>query len=330
MAEGLLTKAKKQKVDEFYTRLFDIESEVMQYKDHFRGKTILCNCDDPRVSQFFYFFYSRFNGLGLKRLIATCYKNLNPDLFTQNLDEQAVYCIYDSKNRSDDVYTDYETFIKQNEWGILKRDGDFRSPECIELLKQSDIVVTNPPFSLFREYVEQLMEYNKKFLIIGSQNAITYKNIFRFIKNDKLWLGISPSGMCFDVPEGYSKTTKVINGKVYGWQGSACWFTNLSHSKRNEKLILYKKYNKKDYKKYDNFDAIEISKVSDIPLDYDGIMGVPITFLYKYNPEQFEIVGITNHGDMLGIPFKNNCFAEIKGERKYVRILIKKRKKHEN
>ena len=148
MAEGLLTKAKKQKVDEFYTRLFDIENEVMQYKDHFRGKTVLCNCDDPRVSQFFYFFYSRFNGLGLKRLIATCYKNLNPDLFTENLDEQAVYCIYDSKDRSDDVYTDYETFIKQNEWGILKKDGDFRFPECIELLKQSDIVVTPPIFTI--------------------------------------------------------------------------------------------------------------------------------------------------------------------------------------
>ncbi len=247
-------------------------------------------------------------------------------MFTQNLDEQAVYCIYDSKDRCDDVFTDYETFIKQNEWGILKRDGDFRSPECVELLKQSDIVVTNPPFSLFREYIAQLMEYKKKFLIIGSQNAITYKDIFKFIKNDKLWLGINPSGMCFDVPEGYTKTTKVINGKVFGWQGSACWFTNLPHSKRNEKLILYKKYNKIDYKKYDNFDAIEVSKVSDIPLDYDGIMGVPITFLYKYNPEQFEIIGVTNHGDMLGIPFKNNCFAEIKGERKYVRILIRKRK----
>ena len=332
MAERVLHKAKMQKVDEFYTRLSDIENEVKHYKSHFKGKTILCNCDDPRVSKFFYFFYSGFNSLDLKRLIATCYKNLNPDLFTQNLDEQAVFCIYDSKDRHDDVFTDYERFIKQNEWGVLKSDGDFRSTECIELLKQADIVVTNPPFSLFREYVAQLMEYKKKFLIIGSQNAITYKDIFTFIKNDKLWLGISPSGMCFDVPEGYTKTTKVINGKVYGWQGSACWFTNLPHNKRNEKLILHKEYNKKEYPKYDNYNAINVDKVTDIPLDYEGVMGVPISFLDKYNPAQFEIIGMSSSAgydkEIVGIEkVKNIKDARplINGKNTYARVFIQKR-----
>jgi hypothetical protein len=331
MARSILNKARKEKIDEFYTQLSDIERELIHYREYFKGKTILCNCDDPRVSQFFYYFYSNFRGLKLKRLIATCYKNLNPDLFSQNLDEQAVYCIYDGTDRADDVITDYDTFIKQNEWGVLKGDGDFRSSECIELLKQADIVCSNPPFSLFREYVAQLIKYEKKFLIIGNQNAITYKDIFTFIKENKLWLGINPSGMCFNVPEGYTKTTKIVDGVVMGWIGSACWFTNLNHKKRNEFLMLHKNYNEKEFPKYDNFDAIEAGKVSEIPKDYDGIMGVPITFLDKYNPEQFEIIGVTNHGDMLGIPFANNCFAEIKGERKYVRILIKtKRKQNDN
>ncbi|MDR3301686.1 MAG: adenine-specific methyltransferase EcoRI family protein [Spirochaetaceae bacterium] len=331
MARSILNKARKEKADEFYTRLSDIERELIHYREYFKGKTILCNCDDPRVSKFFYFFYASFHTLGLKRLITTCYKNLNPDLFSQNLDEQAVYCIYDGTDRANDKYTDYGTFMKQNEWGVLKGDGDFRSPECIELLKQADIVCSNPPFSLLREYVAQLIKYEKEFLIIGNQNAITYKDIFIFIKENKLWLGINPSGMCFNVPEGYTKTAKIVDGVVMGWIGSACWFTNLNHKKRNEYLTLYENYNQKKFPKYDNFDAIEVCKVSEIPKDYGGIMGVPITFLDKYNPEQFEIIGVTNHGDMLGIPFTNNCFAEVKGERKYVRILIKtKRKQNDN
>jgi hypothetical protein len=201
MANKDLKNAKKHKNDEFYTRLTDIEKELKHYREHFRGKTVLCNCDDPRVSNFFYFFFGTFHSLGLKRLISTCYKNTNPDLFSQELEEQAVYCVYDGSDRANDViYTDVETFRKQNEWGVLNGDGDFRSAECIELLKQTDIVVTNPPFSLFREYVAQLIEYDKKFIIVGNQNAITYKDVFSHIKNNKLWLGMRPSGMCFDVP----------------------------------------------------------------------------------------------------------------------------------
>ena len=272
MARSILNKARKEKVDEFYTQLSDIEREAIHYREYFKGKTVLCNCDDPRVSQFFYFFFSRFHSLGLKRLIATCYKNLNPDLFSQNLDEHAVYCIYDGKGRANDVITDYDTFIKQNEWGVLKGDGDFRSAECIELLKQADIVCSNPPFSLFREYIAQLITYKKDFLIIGNQNAITYKDIFTFIKENKLWLGINPSGMCFNVPDGYAKTSKIVDGIVMGWIGSAYWFTNLNHKKRNEYLLLYKNYNEKEFPKYDNFDAIEVGKVVEIPKDYDGVM----------------------------------------------------------
>jgi hypothetical protein len=244
MAGRVLDSAKKRKVDEFYTRLTDIEKEAIKYKDHFKGKTVLCNCDDPRVSRFFYFFYSGFKGLGLKRLIATCYKNINPDLFTKNLDEQAVYCIYDGKDRSDDVITDYEAFIKQNEWGILKGDGDFRSSECIELLKQSDIVVTNPPFSLFREYVAQLIEYKKKFIIIGNKNAITYKENFTLIKENKMWLGNTSMSqdMLFDIPEKLAKELikskkegsayKIIDGIVKG-RSPSVWFTNIDHKKRH-------------------------------------------------------------------------------------------------
>jgi hypothetical protein len=324
MAEGVLNKAKKQKADEFYTQLFDIEKEAMQYKHHFKGKTILCNCDDPRISQFFYFFYSRFSGLGLKRLIATCYKNLSPDLFTQCLDEQAVYCIYDGKDRYDDVYIDYESFIKENEWGVLKKDGDFRSPECIELLKQSDIVVTNPPFSLFREYIALLMKHEKKFLIIGDQNALAYKEVFQFVKENKIWLGIDNGGTkWFQVPPHYNIQTqsriKTENGIKYFSKGNIAWYTNLDHRKRHENIVLYKKYNKKEYPKYDNYNAIEVSTYKDIPLDYDGIMGVPITFLDKYNPDQFEIVG--NEID-LGIE-KGRCY--INGKRLYSRIFIKRK-----
>jgi len=339
MAERVLDKAKRRKVDEFYTRLTDIEKEANNYIDHFKGKTVLCNCDDPRVSQFFYFFYSRFSSLGLKQLIATCYKNLNPDLFTQNLDEQAVYCIYDGKDRCNDVYTDYETFIKQNEWGILKEDGDFRSHECIELLKQSDIVVTNPPFSLFREYVAQLIEYEKKFLIIGNKNAITYKEIFTLIKENKMWLGNTSMSedMLFDIPEELAKELiknkkegsayKIIDGVVKG-RSPSVWFTNIDHKKRHENLILYKTYNKKEYPKYDYYDAINVNKTAEIPIDYDGTMGVPISFLDKYNPDQFEILGICNSGEENpGLRYKNTPHGRptINGKEIYLRVLIKRK-----
>ena len=344
MADRVLDNARKHKIDEFYTQLVDIENEVKHYLNYFKGKTVLCNCDDPRVSQFFYFFYSRFNALGLKRLIATCYKNLNPDLFTQNLDEQAVFCIYDSENRNDDVYTDYETFIKQNEWGIFKSDGDFRSPECIELLKQTDIVVTNPPFSLFREYVAQLITFKKKFLIIGNKNAITYKEIFSLIKENKMWLGNTSMSvdMLFDVPESYAKELiknkregsayKIVNGVVKG-RSPSVWFTNLDHKKRHENLILYKTYNKDEYPKYDNYNAINVNKVTDIPLDYYGIMGVPVTFLDKYNPEQFKIIGMASSAgydkDIVGIEKSKNIKDArplINGVNTYARIFIEGKK----
>jgi hypothetical protein len=334
MANKDLHNAKRVKNDEFYTQLSDIEKELIHYREHFRGKTILCNCDDPRVSKFFYFFYSRFHGLRLKRLIATCYKNLNPDLFSQNLDEQAVYCIYDGTDRANDViYTDVAAFIKQNKWGILKGDGDFRSAECIELLKQVDIVCTNPPFSLFRDYVAQLIEYEKKFIIVGNKNAITYKETFKLIKENKMWVGYTPMGvdMLFDVPEDFAKKVlaekkegssyRIVDGVVKG-RSQAVWFTNINHKRRNEFLTLYKYYTPKEFPKYDNYDAIEVGKVIEIPQDYDGVMGVPITFLDKYNPEQFEIIGLDRYVE--DNPNYGKRFT-LNGQETYARILIKRK-----
>jgi hypothetical protein len=337
MASKRLDSARKQKEDEFYTRLSDIENELKHYKKYFEGKTVLCNCDDPRVSNFFYFFYSRFHGLGLKRLIATCYKNLSPDLFSQNLDEQAVYCIYDGTDRSGDVITNYDTFIKQNEWGILKGDGDFRSPECIELLKQADIICTNPPFSLFREYVTQLIEYKKKFIILGNKNAIAYKDIFKFIKDGQLKIGYLNinSDIWFMLPDTAEKWEREENGKKLK-HIMACWYTNFDIEKHHEHLVLYKHYNPKEYPKYDYYDAIEVGKVAEIPQDYDGVMGVPITFLDKYNPEQFEIIDeIKRYAvlDVAGInqwAIKNHLqLTTVNGKAMYARILIK-RKQNEN
>jgi hypothetical protein len=320
-----LHKAKIQKNDEFYTVFSDIERELRNYKEQFKNKTVLCNCDDPRVSNFFKFFYSQFYALGLKRLIAVCYKNLNPDLFSEHKEEQAVYCIYDGKGRADDVIYDYSTFIKQNEWGVLKGDGDFRSRECIELLKQADIVCTNPPFSLFREYVTQLVDYDKKFLIIGTWNAITYKEIFKLIQEDRIWLGINSnrnfSG--FIVPKHYSlygtEARVDENGNRIVSTNNTCWFTNLDVAKRHEDLILYKTYNPEEYPKYDNYDAINVDKTSDIPMDYAGYMGVPITFLDKYNPEQFEIIKFRKGDDD-----KDLC---INGKCPYFRIIIKNKRR---
>jgi hypothetical protein len=333
MANKDLHNAKRVKNDEFYTQLSDIEKELKYYRKHFRGKVILCNCDDPRVSKFFYFFYSSFHSLGLKRLIATCYKNLNPDLFSQNLDEQAVYCIYDGTDRANDVITDYDAFIKQNEWGVLKGDGDFRSTESIELLKQADIVCTNPPFSLFREYVAQLVDCEKEFIIVGNKNAITYKETFKLIKENRLWIGNTPMGvdMLFDIPEDFAKKAiadkkegssyRIVDGVVKG-RSQAVWFTNIDNKKRNDFLILYKYYNEKEFPKYDNYDAIEVSKVSEIPQDYSGVMGVPITFLDKYNPEQFEIIGLDRYVE--NNPNYGKRFT-LNNKETYARILIKRK-----
>lgn len=288
-----LSKAKNGKNDEFYTQLTDVEKELRHYKNHFKGKIVLCNCDDPRVSNFFHYFSYNFKKLGLKKLIATCYKNQDADLFSQNKSEKAIYLEYNGDKNGNNIPDPEEIGIKH-----LKGDGDFRSKECIELLKQADIVVTNPPFSLFREYIAQLVEYDKKFVVLGHQNAITYKEIFKLIKENKIWLGVDNGGTkWFAVQDHYDITTesrkKIENGKKYFSMGSIVWFTNLDIKNRHEDLILYKKFNHEEYPTYDNYDAINVDKVADIPMDYSGVMGVPITFLDKYNPAQFEILGIT-------------------------------------
>jgi hypothetical protein len=282
-----LHQAKSAKKDEFYTQLPDIERELKHYKQHFKGKVVYCNCDDPRVSNFFHYFSFNFEKLRLKKLIATCYKNQDMDLFSRNDSEQAIYLEYEGDKNKNNVPDPEEIGIKR-----LKGDGDFRSEECIELLKQADIVVTNPPFSLFREYVGQLVKYDKKFVIIGHQNAITYKEIFPLIKENKLWLGYGFKGSATHFFTHYEDHATAGNHKkgmvrVSGVQ----WFTNLDISKRHEDLILYKTYSSEEYPTYVNYYAIEVSKTKDIPADYNGAMGVPITFLDKYNPDQFEIIG---------------------------------------
>lgn len=302
MANRNLNKAKEAKKDEFYTQLEDINNELRHYREHFRGKTVLCNCDDPRVSNFFTYFAYNFEFLGLKKLITTCYKNQNIDLFSQNKSEQAVYLVYEGDKNGDHIPDAEEIGVRP-----LKGDGDFRSEECIELLKEADIVVTNPPFSLFREYVAQLIEYDKKFLIIGNKNAIKYKEIFPLIKDNRLWVGYTPMSqdLLFDIPEEDAQRLlkeskpgsayRIVNGVVKG-RSQSIWFTNLEHKKRHEDIILYKHYVPEEYPTYANYNAIDVSKTADIPCDYDGLMGVPITFMDKYNPEQFEIIGMA-HGD---------------------------------
>ena len=286
-----LRKAAATKADEFYTHLPDIEKELQHYKPHFKDKIVYCNCDDPRISNFFNYFSINFEHLGLKKLITTCFKNQDWNLFSAEKSESAVYLEYEGDKNNNKVPDPEEIGVHN-----LKGDGDFRSEESIELLKQADIVVTNPPFSLFREYVDQLIEYDKKFLIIGHQNAITYKEIFKLLKEDKIWLGNYAGDMSFKVPESYEekKTRFWIDDTGQKWRsmGNTCWFTNLEIKKREEELILYKKFNNNDFPIYDNYDAINVNKVADIPLDYEGLMGVPITFLHKHNKNQFEIVGI--------------------------------------
>ena len=285
-----LRNANKVKNDEFYTQSSDIEKELSNYKEHFINKTVFCNCDDPRVSNFFHYFSYQFEHLWLKKLITTCYKNQNLDLFSQNNTESALYIEYTGDKNGDRIPNTEEIGIKP-----LAGDGDFRNQECIELLQQADIVVTNPPFSLFREYVAQLFKYDKKFVIIGNQNAITYKEIFKLIKENKIWLWNT-----------FPKEFREPDGNMKKFWNIA-WFTNLDYTKRHEDLILYKKYNETDYQKYENYDAINIDKIKDIPADYTGAMGVPITFLNKYNPDQFEIIGlgISNSGIEIGVkPYK--------------------------
>ena len=332
-----LRKASIAKKDEFYTQLSDIEKELRHYKNHFKGKTVFCNCDDPRVSNFFHYFSYNFENLGLKKIIATCYKNQDMDLFTDNKSENAIYLEYTGDKNGDRIPNPEEIGIK-----ILKGDGDFRSPESIELLKEADIVVTNPPFSLFREYVAQLIEYDKKFLIIGSQNSISYKEIFKLIKLNQIWIGYGLVKR-FTMPENYEHNSIVVeNGTRYAVFGNVCWYTNLDISKRHDDLTLYKKFSDTIYSKYDNYDAIEVNKISEIPMDYDGAMGVPITLLDKHNPDQFEILGITDRDNNSGIKTKTYTIDDVlnpgdlnrrgvikNGENyklTYARILIKNKK----
>ena len=319
MSNSRLQKAKKQKKDEFYTQLSDIEKELVHYKDCFKDKTVLCNCDDPRISNFFKYFSYNFEYLGLKKLISTCYKNQEPDLFSANNSERAILLEYNGDKNGNRVPDPKEIGIKQ-----FKHDGDFRSLECIELLKQADIVVTNPPFSLFREYVAQLVEYDKKFIIIGNKNAITYKDIFNLIKENKLWLGYRNvnNDMWLFLPDDEEEYEKIVDGKKMK-HIQACWFTNIDHRKRHQDLILYKKYTPEEYPKYDNYDAIEVSKTKDIPCDYDGAMGVPITFLDKFNPKQFEILGMDDH--RLQYPEWRGRGPDLNGKPIYRRIIIKRK-----
>lgn len=308
--------AKKAKNDEFYTQLSDIEKECAHYRPHFKGATILCNCNDALHSNFAKYFSLNFEHLGLKRLICTAYKVDG---------EHGKVCIYEGDKNGNRVPD-----LDEWECHMLDGDGGFASEECIALLKEADIVVTNPPFSLFREYVSLLMQYEKKFLIIGNGNAVSYKEIFPLIKENKMWIGagkgMGGKAVEFMVDEKIYDTTKgsvnrIENGICYVGVMMVTWFTNLDHDKRHQPIDLYKKYNAEEYPKYDNYDAIEVSKVCEIPMDYNGVMGVPISFLDKYCPTQFEIKGLDRYVEdnpRYGYRFR------INGKETYARILIKK------
>lgn len=340
-----LHKANKAKKDEFYTQLIDIEKELKNYKEQFRDKVVYCNCDDPFESNFFKYFASNFNALGLKRLIATSYKpspiaNTQLALFGDNKTLKPTkgrpktnankFIINEVGDIDSDGAFDLRDIAEQlkanknNEWSPMKGDGDFRSQESIELLKQADIVVTNPPFSLFREYVSQLFEYNKKFLILGNMNAITYKEIFPLVKENKLWFGqsIHSGDREFQVPEDYileAAGTRVDDkGNKYIRVKGVRWFTNLDYDERHEDLILYKKYSPELYPKYDNYEAINVDVTAEIPIDWPGTVGVPITFIDKFNPSQFEIIKFRKGDDEKDLSINGKC--------PYFRILIKNKK----
>jgi hypothetical protein len=336
-----LHRANRAKKDEFYTQLVDIENELKHYKDQFRGRVVYCNCDDPFESNFFKFFAANFNALKLKKLIATSYSG-SPIVGRQlTLDKIAGLKpkgkepfkieINEVPDMDGDGAIDIDD-VKQllehnrNTTTPLKEGGDFRSPECIELLKQADIVVTNPPFSLFREYVAQLVEHNKKFIILGQQGAVIYKEIFPLIKENKIWLGHNNGGTkWFQVPMDYDIPTesrkKIENGIKYFSMGSVNWYTNLDVAKRHMQVNLYKKYTPEEYFKYDNYDAINVNYKAEIPMDYKGVMGVPITFLDGYNPDQFEIIGLDRYTGKNG----DKDFT-INGRFLFRRLLIKNKK----
>lgn len=344
-----LRKADRARNDEFYTQLADIEKELSNYKNDFYGKVVFCNCDDPFESNFFKYFAMNFNFLSLKKLICTCYATSpiaweqlslfdNANVIVKREDGKQPYKIeitevkdYNGDGAVDLSDVEYLLKNKKNSLSVLKEDGDFRSEECIELLQESDIVVTNPPFSLFREYVSQLIEFNKKFLVIGNVNAITYKEIFKLIKEERIWSGyIFNKTLEFEIPDSYKGEYK--QGKKYGKVPSITWFTNLDVSKRHQDLPLYRQYSEELYPKYDNYPAINVDKVTDIPYDYSDPMGVPITFLEKYNPNQFEIMDAINRYSLFDIFETNDKVRKnrshtcnINGVAKYFRIIIRKR-----
>ncbi|MXZ42755.1 MAG: modification methylase [Caldilineaceae bacterium SB0666_bin_21] len=307
-----LHEARRQKNDDFYTQLSDIENELRHYTGHFRGKVVYCNCDDPRVSNFFHYFSYNFERLDLKKLVTACYKNQNRDLFSFHDSERAIWLEYNGNTKGGRVPDVEDIGIYE-----FRGDGDFRSAESIKLLKQADIVVTNPPFSLFREYVAQLVEYGKKFLIIGNQNAITYKELFPLIRENKIWLdpSIKSGDREFGVPKHYPLTAATNrideDGNKFVRVKGVRWFTNLDYPQRHENLILYKQYSPEEYPAYDNYNAINVDKTAEIPKDWDGAMGVPITFLDKHNPEQFEVLGITDRDNNSGLKTKEYTSADV-------------------
>ncbi|MBR3223430.1 MAG: adenine-specific methyltransferase EcoRI family protein [Kiritimatiellae bacterium] len=336
----------RNKQDEFYTNLQLVEDELKHYRAHFKGKRVLCNCDDPYESNFFKYFAMSFNSLGLKSLTATCYAT-SPVVYTQ-LDLFGEGMVVSRKERKGtqrgkqpykivinevtDVNGDGRIDLADVEWLIknkknvltkLKGDGDFRSPECVALLDEADIVVTNPPFSLFREYMALLMEHGKQFLIVGNMNAVTYREIFPLIRDNKVWLGNKSGHFWFKVPDSYEEKATDFkideNGQKWRRMGNICWFTNLDIEKRHEEMTLFRHYSPEEYPTYDNYDAIEVSKTADIPCDWEGAIGVPITFMSQYNPDQFEIIRFRKGDD-------DRDFT-INGKPTYFRIIIRRKQK---
>ncbi len=305
--------SQKNKEDEFYTKLDMIENELKYFRPHFKDKVIFCNCDDPKESNFWRYFAINFEFLGLKKLIATHYDA-----------EKPTYKLELIKDINGDGHVNEQDIIETP----LSQNGDFRSPECVELLKESDIVVTNPPFSLFKEYFNQLIEFDKKFLIIGRVNAAGLKDIFPLFYNKKVWMGKTSGHFWFSVPDYYEekKTDFKIDESGQKWRrmGNICWYTNLDFKERYEDIILYKRYTPEEYPHYDNYDAIEVGSVADIPIDYDGVMGVPLSFLTKWNPEQFEILGTSRYHDG---SMKSNDINFVNGKAKITRLLIRRIKK---
>lgn len=357
------------KADEFYTQLSLVESEMKHYRHHFKGKIVLCNCDDPYESNFFKYFAMNFNALGLKKLITTCYATspVTGKEFQYYVDNGGQLSFLPSENgtlvqeeserkpykveitevtdengdgRIDLADVEYLMRNKKNTMTLLEGDGDFRSPECVELLKEADIVVTNPPFSLFRDYMALLIQYKKDFAVIGNQNALSYREIFPLVKNNIVWLGYNSGHFWFKVPDSYEekKTDFKIDETGQKWRrmGNICWYTNMDIEKRHEDMTLFRNYSPENYPVYDNYAAIEVGKTADIPCDYYGVMGVPLTFMNSYNPDQFEIVGQTHSGDTspeveaLRTHEKYRHGGRINGKEKFARILIRRKQVNAN